>query len=384
MSVAATPVTESTSTGESRSAHRIVDCDVHPYFSDGLKDLVPYLPEAIRYRLGLHHTETWLNQTGAFQFRLPTNDMYINMSMRIRGDAARDGEVPGSNPAFVAEHLFDTHGIDRGILTGANTAGIGAVRDPDIAAALASAWNDWISERWLDADERYRGSILVAPQDPVKAAAEIHRVADRPGFVQVQLPPLDILMGERHWYPMYEAAVEHGLPVAVHPSATESIFQRAPMLGGVPTYYLEWHVGLTIPNQSNVLSLVAHGVFERFPTMKYVLVEGGFAWAIDLLWRLDRDWAALRAEVPWVKRPPSEYVFEHVRFTTQPFYEPAKREHLVAVLDALRAEETLMFSSDYPHWDFDDPSRALKLVPKEARERIYAGNAIELYGSRLD
>jgi predicted TIM-barrel fold metal-dependent hydrolase len=362
----------------------IIDCDVHPYFVNGLNDLMPYLSDAWRQRIGLHLSDTWARFVNGLQFRLPGNDLYVNCSMGIRGDAMVPGEVPASDPEHVARQLLDGYEIDRAVLLGGPMSGLGAMRDPDVAAAIAAAYNDWLCERWLSVDTRYRGSLLIAPQDPSKAAAEIDRVGDRPGIVQIHAPLLDILMGERHWYPIYEAADRHGLPIAVHPSATEAILQRAPTMGGVPTYYVEWHTALTQPNQSNVISLICQGVFERFPSLRYVIVEGGFSWAVDVLWRLDRDWSALRAEVPWVHKWPSEYLFENIRFTTQPFVEPKRREHLVAVLDILQGERTLLFSSDYPHWDFDDPRRALNLVPGEMRQRILADNAIEVYGDRLD
>jgi predicted TIM-barrel fold metal-dependent hydrolase len=104
---------------------------------------------------------------------------------------------------------------------------------------------------------------------------------------------------------------------------------------------------------------------------------------MDVMWRLDKDWKGLRDEVPWVKRPPSEYIIDHVRLTTQPFIEPETREHLLMTLQAVHADRTLLFSSDYPHWDFDSPTRALELVPEDLRARIQWHNAVETFGSRL-
>jgi predicted TIM-barrel fold metal-dependent hydrolase len=132
-----------------------------------------------------------------------------------------------------------------------------------------------------------------------------------------------------------------------------------------------------------VISLVCQGVFERFPSLMVVITEGGFAWLPDVMWRLDKDWRSVRDEVPWVKRLPSEYIFDHVRFTTQPFPEPDDPEHLRALCEIVHADRTLVFSSDYPHWDFDSPLRALNALPDEWRERIRGGTARELYGDRL-
>ncbi|MFT3865086.1 MAG: amidohydrolase family protein [Solirubrobacterales bacterium] len=362
-----------------------IDCDVHPHLRDGLKSLGDHLPQEWRRRLLGGVSLSWAKEVYASQLALPKNDMYINPVGSMRRDAfPEDGSVPGSDPDLVVRQLLDGCGIDRAVLMGGNLFGLGALPDPDAAAVIASAYNDWLGEVWLDHDERFRGALIVAPQDPRLAAEEIERMADRKGVVQVFLPLMNTLMGERHYYPIYAAAERHGLPIALHPNSVDAIYAKAaPLAGGVPTYYVEWHAALTQVFQANVISAACHGIFERYPGLKLVIAEGGVAWLPDVMWRLDKNWEALRDEVPWVKRRPSEYIVEHVRFTTQPFLEPHKPEHLLAMLDIVEAERTLLFSSDYPHWDFDDPTRALKLLPEEMRARVRGGNAIELYGDRL-
>lgn len=381
MAVEATPLNEAV---DPLPEQGIIDCDVHPYFRRGLRDLMPYMPEAWRRRLGLGTDDDWGTGLAAQQFVFPLNPLHVNTAGPIRGDASRGGQTPGSDPAFVAEQLLDQHGIARAVLIAGQLFGIGALPDPDVAATVCSAYNEWQRELWLEFDPRFRGAMVVPPQNPEAAVAEIERQAGVPGVVGIFMPLYEFAMGERHYYPIYAAAQRHGLPIIVHPSATESVFQRgAPRMAAPPTYYIEWHAGLSQIHQSNVASLLCHGVFERFPELMVLVAEGGFVWAIESMLRLDRDWTGLRDEVPWVKRRPSEYLREHIRFTTQPFIETHRREHVGQLLDMVYAEETMVFSSDYPHWDFDNPQRAIAAVEPALRQRICVDNGRALFGDRL-
>jgi predicted TIM-barrel fold metal-dependent hydrolase len=366
-------------------AYRLVDCDVHPIMKGGMGELRPYLSQAGRRRLGLDDRRDLSAAGHREPVSIPRNMLYVNQAGVLRDDArAPDGSAPGADPAFTAMQLLDAHGIDRAVLIGGEVLGLGAMPDPDAAALIASAYNDWLAETWLAADDRYRGNLVVGAQDPAAAAREIHRVAGNQRFVGVLVPLTNLLMGQRHYYPIYEAAAEHGLPITVHPNSGEGIFRTSPpMAGGTPTYYVEWHTGLSQVFQANVISLVCHGVFERFPGLKVVITEGGLGWIPDVIWRLDKNVKGLRDEVPWVKRLPSEYVADHVRFTTQPLPEPRRRHHLHVLCEIAQAERTLMFSSDYPHWDFDDPRHALTALPADIRQRVSVDNAVETYGARL-
>jgi predicted TIM-barrel fold metal-dependent hydrolase len=131
--------------------------------------------------------------------------------------------------------------------------------------------------------------------------------------------------------------------------------------------------------QAVMASLVFEGVFERFPRLKIVLIEGGFAWVPALTWRMDKHWDRMREETPHVKRPPSEYVREHFWFTTQPIEEPENPADLAEIMDWI-GYDRLMFSTDYPHWDFDDPQRAFKAqLTEQQRAGVFRDNAKALY-----
>lgn len=97
------------------------------------------------------------------------------------------------------------------------------------------------------------------------------------------------------------------------------------------------------------------------------------------MWRMDREWERMRDEVPHVKKRPSDYVRSNVWLTTQPIEEPENNRHLYDVLSWI-GHDRLMFSTDYPHWDFDHPEFAFK-VPLEPAEKeaILRGNAMSLY-----
>ena len=120
--------------------------------------------------------------------------------------------------------------------------------------------------------------------------------------------------------------------------------------------------------------MILEGVFEAIPNLRVVLIEGGLAWAAALGWRMDRQWAKLKRELPHLKRAPSEYIKTNVWFTTQPIEEPEPRSHLAEALDRI------LFATDYPHWDFDDPAQALPFKMTEAQKRaVFLDNAKAVY-----
>jgi hypothetical protein len=128
------------------------------------------------------------------------------------------------------------------------------------------------------------------------------------------------------------------------------------------------------------MSMVVEGVFDRFPTLRVACVESGFAWLPPFLWRFDKEWKGLQREIPWTKRLPSEYVREHVRFTTQPLDGPPDARRTRELIDELGSDEMLMFATDYPHWQFDDPAEALPAgLSPDLERKILSENARGFY-----
>lgn len=340
----------------------LIDCDVHNGFRD---------PDEVVRRLPAYFRQRGLQLPGRPGWNSPIG---------VARDDARpaEGGPPGSSLATLREQLLDKYDMSYAVLTG-GTYNIGVHAEADYAAAVIPAYNDAMAEVWLDADPRLVGSVLIAPNNPRASAAEIRRVGGRPRIVQtIMASATRTPFGDSFYWPIYEAACEMNLPVAMHPGAECTGIANA-FAPGWPASYFEWHSNVSQNYMGQISSLVARGVFCEFPTLKFVCVEGGFGWVPHLMWRMDKNWKSLRVSVPWLERPPSEYIVENVRFTTQPIEEPAKREHMLALLDMMHADKTLMFSSDYPHWDNDCPVHGLPKLPEPLKQRIMWQNAAELY-----
>jgi predicted TIM-barrel fold metal-dependent hydrolase len=333
-----------------------------------LPALFPYLPAYWREQI---------SQTG---FKGPMDRWHLP----TLPTAARAGSMPvGGGPAASRLEL-----IQRDVLQAAPRPqlailhcdfAVEALHNPDAAAAISGALNEWLAAEWLAKEPRLRASIVVAPQFPDLAVAEIERRAGQPGFVQVMLPVRsEAPYGSRNFRPVFAAAARHGLPVVLHYGGAVGN-PSTPV--GWPSLYLEEYAGMTGIFQTQLISLIAGGVFDEFPNLKLVLAEGGFAWLPAMLWRFDKNWKGLRREIPWVRRPPSEYVREHVRLTIAPSDGPADPQRFAEILGQLGSDELLLYASDYPHeHGEEDLAAAWAAVPAATLARIRSGNAQALYG----
>jgi len=359
----ATEKASKSSSSEQESGVSVIDCDVHPYHV--ADEIIEYLPDDLREQMG---------------FALPHGTL-SNPHDGFRGDAVpEDGGIPGSDPNLLYKDVVEDAGTTYPILNAAGVLLLVASPKADYAHELACAFNDWLVDKWLDYDNQFIGALAVSLQRPEKAAEEIHRLGDHPQIRQVITgSATEAPLGREFYWPIYEAAVEHDLPVAVHPGSVGNGICPPGSGAGHPSTFFEGHVTAGNHYTSQLISLVGNGAFAEYPNLDFVFLEGGFGWAATMMWRMDHYWETLKPEVPYLKKPPSEYVRENCYFGTQPIPEPDDWDHLLQVFEMMHAEETLLYCSDYPHWDNDDRDYGLPPLDEPLRSRILYKNAQELY-----
>ena len=339
----------------------IIDTDVHEAFSS-MHDLLPYLDDPW---CRLIEENMWRGFVQPFAYWAPGGGNRADIEAGGGGPAAADyGQMQ--------ELLLDKYDIKVGILTGYFYPAMARMQF-EFFSALAAAYNDYQIEHWLGKDERFRGSVHVVPQETELAVREIDRVGSHPQMVQVMLPIAKMAYGDPAYHPIFAAAARHDLAIAMH----HTVFSRGAL--GMGRYYIERHMLIPQGTMAQIISLVCNGVFDKFPGLSFVFLEAGFTWLPHLLWRFDREYKSLRQEIPWVKRKPSQHIRERVRLSTQPTEDLSARQWMQTI-DMIGSDEVVVFSTDYPHFDFDSPEHALPSgLPEDTRRKILFENARRLY-----
>jgi uncharacterized protein len=349
---------------------RIVDCDVHPTPKRG--EFNQFIPEKFRARFASRST----GAGNSVYYDAPD----FNNAFAMRTDSfPDDGNFAGSDPDLMFRQLIMGAGSDLVILGPLNGGG----QTDEEHHALAVATNLWQEACWLDSQnnwhKRYRGSIVAALEEPEDGAREIEKWAEHPYYSQVLInSELRPAWGDPRYNPIWEAASRNNIPVACHLGRGQ--YNELPMSPvGFMTYNHDLMVTYSMLAANQVMSLVFDGVFDRFPDLQILFIEHAYTWILPLMWRMDRMYE-LRGNETGLKRKPSEYVKDHIWFTTQPMDYPEDKIELTNALEWMEADKLLLFSSDYPHWTFDDPQWVAKHMPEHMREQIMFGNAIKLFG----
>jgi predicted TIM-barrel fold metal-dependent hydrolase len=346
-----------------------IDCDLHPAVP-GMSVLLPYLDNYWREMASVRALD---------RLNLSLTSYPQNTPLACRPDwTLEDGAKPGSSLQAMQEHVLDRFQPRYGILN--CLYGAQVFHSEDMAAAFCRATNDWLRDHWLSRDPRLRGSIVIAAHNTELAVAEIDRRADDFRFVQVlMLVSGETTLGRRQLWPIYERAERLGLAIGIHAG---SAYRYAPTAAGWPSYYVEDYVAQSAAFESQLQSMISEGVFAKFPGLKVVAIESGLTWLSGFVWRADKTWKGVRAEVPWVTRAPSEIIRNHIRFTVQPIDAADEGEAILRLADHMKSDELFLFSTDYPHWQFDGEAALPDGLPDALFRKIASENALATY-SRL-
>jgi predicted TIM-barrel fold metal-dependent hydrolase len=310
------------------------------------------------------------------------------IALEARFDRARQG---GWDPA---ERLadMDTTGVYGALLyptIGFHSYGI---EDPALLRAVLDAWNRWIADFCKVAPDRLKGVGCVILDD-VDAAIVAMEHAAKLGLATVNVPSQ--LEGEHYGTPAYDrfwaAAQDLDMPVSTHIGSTRGALShsrareamRRMTAGPVADYTSgaialpDWHV------QEMIFRLIASGVFERFPKLRFVCAEFEAGWAAPMLAHLDAAlWEGTHPYVLYdLPMKPSEYFQRNMALTF------IRDEVAVRCRDVIGVGN-LMWSDDYPHLESCWPDSAAVIdrvlpedtIPRDDRERILGGNASRIYG----
>ncbi|MDP3950425.1 MAG: amidohydrolase family protein [Microbacterium sp.] len=349
---------------------RVVDCDVHPYPRRGA--LHEYLdPKFVK--------EQRLRAEGA------NNGIFydapdFNFAQAMRVDSfPDDGEFACTDPDLAFRQLVLESGSDLVIL--GPTSGGGGDTEEEVTA-MAAATNKWQEVHWLDRENnwhgRFFGSICANIAEPERAAREIETWAGHDKYKQILIhaEPRPA-WGHPKYDPVWAAAVKHDIPVSCHLGrGKHNLLPMSPV--GFMTYNHDFMVTYSMLAANQVMSLIFDGVFDRFPTLRIVFIEHAYSWILPLMWRMDAIHEARGNELG-LKKKPSDYVRDNIWFTTQPLDSPEDKLELTNALEWMEADKILLFSSDYPHWTFDEPRWLAKHLPAQMRDAVMFQNGIDLF-----
>jgi uncharacterized protein len=333
-------------------AYRIIDGDGH--LLDGPDNCYRrYLPEPYRSR------------SGSFFLQ-------FGWDIRMGGQL---GKLDADPETYRRD--MDAESIELMVAYPSPALSIGLVREFDVAAALARAYNDWARDFGQAVGGRIKPAAVIAPQSVPEAVKEARRAVTELGAVAVMMPTYvspGFDLGLPQFDPIYAEAEALGVPVAFH--ATAQVSQ------GMLRFhkYLGVHmVSHPFEQMISIISIISNGVLDRFPRLKVAFLEAGIGWVPYWMDRFDEKYHKRRAEMPPLKMLPSEYIR-----AKRCFFTCEGEESALAFMIERFGDDAILYASDYPHWDSDWPHtsqmiRDRKDIGEQSKEKILGRNALSFY-----
>ncbi len=295
------------------------------------------------------------------------------------GDKFRSG--PGNSTASWLR-MMQEGGLKAALLYPTGGLFGGVLKDPDYAVAYSQAYNTWLAKELLQPKQGLLGVALLPIQDPEEAAQELRRAKQELGLVGAMLPADGgHLLGHRRYDPIYTTAAETGMPIGIH--ASGSWAADAHTTAHQFPKFIQAH---TISHPVGILrqftSMMFEGVFERFSSVRFAFLECGGSWVPWWLDRMDEEYAHRgEEEAPALRHKPSAFVHEGGNI----FFGCEAEERLLGPTLDVIGSDTVMYASDWPHWDGDYPNSLFEIqqrkdLTEEQRQGLLYRAAERFYG----
>ncbi len=250
-----------------------------------------------------------------------------------------------------------------------------------VAGALVRAYNNWLRDFCSYNPSRLQGVGAINLHEPSEMIPELRRIAAF-GWKAVFLYP-NPLKGRVLSDPAYELFWQEcevlGIAIGLHECGSHG---RLPTTGAdrFSSQFAMHACSHPMEQMMALLALIEGGVLERHPQLRIGFLESGCSWLLYWLWRLDEEYEHLYWEVKdTIKMKPSDY------FRRQCFVAIEPSEPYLSEVVEYVGSDTLIFGSDYPHWDHDRDivKSIVSLAPKLSREttnKIVWDNPRRFYG----
>jgi uncharacterized protein len=357
----------------------IVDVDSHHYELESFAEILEYMDDPVAQQLAMSASQTGQRGTGV----MPGGVGYQDMGGRITRYALRKIEKPEGDvhrDISLTRRWMDAIGTDIAVIFPSPMLQLGLHPQVEMEVALARAYNRWLTERVLAHEPRIRSMLYLPFNDPEASFRMVQEFAGKPGVVGFMVTAARYRPVHHNSYmKTYALLEERGLPLAFHAAYNWNDQSMTLMNRFISVHAL----GFVFHNMVHMTNWIINGLPERFPKLKVIWIESGLAWLPFMMQRLDNEYMMRSSEAPALKRRPSEYIGD-MYFTSQPM-EMTDMGALETTFRMIRAETQLLYSSDYPHWDFDLPSTIydLPFLSETAKRNVLGGNAMRVFGLDL-
>ncbi len=356
----------------------IIDADCHHYETDSLREIVEFIEDPVVKQQAKLETSIG---SGVVTSLLPGRVGEQNLRGRVTRYSLRKAEKTdvgnGRRPAQLTLRAMNAMGVDYGNLFPTPMLSLGLHPEGEVENQLSWAYNRCITEKVLSQEPRILAMPYLPFNDPEAAYRTVKKFGDRKGVVGFLVTSVRYkAVYDNAYMKTYALLEEMGKPLTFH--AAYNWTDR--MFSGTNKFIVAHAFGFTLFNAIPCANWIANALPERFPKLKVIWIESGLAWIPWLMQRLDNSYKMRSSECPGLKKLPSEYMRD-MYYTSQPMEVPDDLRVLETTFRMIKAETQLLWSSDYPHWDMDLPSRIydLPFLSEQAKRNILGENARRVF-----